>query len=284
MRFLLLKIIHLGLGGGYPWLSYLYNIELGSFNHATWEDSHNFILQLVLEFGVFGFFYVLLLMGSLFFLRVRSLRDAMLLLLVVPLVVHAMLEYPLSYPRFLFLLSLISVFLIDFKWGFEVGKRLFVGFSLVVMFSSVFVVLGYIKLVPYYSMGGLHERQTRIVEGTMLGLNPALSWWADIATLSYFSIDNGPDWAYRACQAQRVVRRAPGVEYLEYFALTLYVAGDEEGAARVLAGRYRRYPQLEDQYLRSRLTSVYPVEYLSHYNRLRELAVNSDYVPKEYCD
>lgn len=252
----------LGVGiGGYAWQSAWLEAFGGwpkTVEGVLFTHCHNLIFQLLAETGIVGTVSVgggLLYCLLPYFKRgEQTVENLLLVLIAMMLLVHSMLEYPLWYLPFLFMLVLICVLGpgegVTLKFGRSFNSSINIGIAGLALSYVLFGVAPFQRLAfnfsplpmskPYFEVSLKNAK--RSMELAKLARNPLWSWEAELSMVNYLQ----PDGPLRDLQRELVERVAfyrplPGV--LLKLAVLRALTGQETLARQALIMAIANYPQ-----------------------------------------
>lgn len=252
----------LGVGyGNYAATSFNYHLNgYSPESELTWTHSHNILLQLLVELGLWalpifafgGYIYAKLTAHC-----IRNVRGVALIACINLILIHSLLEYPLWQMNFLVIfISFIACSTAKQK-AYRINSfRFFAAAAVTVITVTTW---RYVEVVEYsLPSEKVSENIKRLSELTSLSATPSLGWAADKVLINYLTIDDAPDSTYSICNAIRLATREPLHPYLERVALIALARQDFKLASSVLKSRYKAYPSAPDNYLVSNIRHLWP--------------------------
>lgn len=252
----------LGVGyGNYAKVSFNYRLDgYSPESSLTWTHSHNLLLQLLVELGVWV--VPLIIMGVWLYFKtaahcLASAKGLMLLMCINFILIHSLLEYPLWHMDFLVLLVVLIAHTSSRIKGRELTSlRLFAALALIAIITTTTIY----SRIPAYQQADVQTSVNlqRLSELTTFSATPVLGWSADKVLMTYLPFDDAPDSIYTLCKAISLATREPLYPYLERVALISLARQDFTLASSVLKSRYTAYPQAPDTYLKANIRHRWP--------------------------
>ncbi|CAM3771874.1 PglL family O-oligosaccharyltransferase [Parendozoicomonas haliclonae] len=242
-----------GVGyGGYAAQSVALEAEYGKewVINALFVHCHNFVLQLLAEFGLIGAFLSLATILLAFFpwFKRENINTNGLLILSMSMVilVHSQLEYPLWYASFLFIFSILiglsptSKITINFRPAY---RYIISAFIIVILWQTTTSAISYMDWARWVQPSGIaKEDKHRINELLEDSLNPLWSYETHLILTNYFSMTNEQvDLKLPILERQAAYR--PFAETLVKLAIIRAYNNDLPGALDALQLAIDSYPK-----------------------------------------